>query len=185
MRKTVDLGNFGEYLHYGMPLTLVTVLEDDGNVNISTIASLTPLPGEPSRLVMGIFEENFTSQLVEKRGEFVVNFVTSEMRSIARTCGIYSGKDVNKLEMCDLHPAPAQRVAAPLLQECPLNIECRVTDVLKLEGLNLFVSEILVLEVDESLSDSHSGVLVDKLDLLFYAFGYTFARGPMVGHGAI
>ena len=185
MRKTVDLGNFGEYLHYGMPLALVTVLEDDGGVNISTIASLTPLPGEPSRLAMGIFDENFTSQLVEKQGEFVVNFVTSEMRSIARACGIYSGKDVNKLEMCDLHPAPAQRVKAPLLQECPLNIECRVTEVIKMEGLKLFVADILVLEVDESLTDGHSGVLVDKLNLLFYAFGYTFARGPMVGHGAI
>jgi hypothetical protein len=54
-----------------------------------------------------------------------------------------------------------------------------------MEGLKLFVADILVLEVAESLTDGHSGVLVDKLNLLFYAFGYTFARGPMVGHGAI
>ncbi len=185
MRKIVDLGNFGEYLHYGMPLALVTVLEDDSSVNVSTIASMTPLPGEPSRLIMGVFEENFTSQLLEKRGEFVVNFVTSEMRSIARACGIYSGKEVDKLELCDLHLLPAQQVGAPLIAECPLNIECRVTDVLKLDGLSLFVSEILVLEVDESISDGHDGVLIEKLDLLFYAFGHTFARGPMVGHGPI
>lgn len=185
MRKSVDLGNFGEYLHYGMPLALVTVLEDDGSVNVSTIASMTPLPGEPSRLVMGVLEENFTSQLLEKRGEFVVNFITSEMRGVAQACGRYSGKDTDKVKLCDLHLLPAQRVGAPLIAECPLNIECRVTDVLKLDGLNLFVSEILLLEVEESLSDGHNGVRVEKLDLLFYAFGHTFARGPMVGHGAI
>lgn len=185
MRKSVDLGNFGEYLHYGMPLALVAVLEDDGSVNVSTVASMTPLPGEPSRLVMGVFEENFSSELLKKRGEFTVNFITSKMRSVARACGSYSGKDVDKFEICDLHTLPAQRVSAPLIQECPLNIECRITDVLELDGLNLFVSEIIALEVDESLSDGRDGVLVEKLDLLFYAFGHTFARGPMVGHGSI
>ncbi len=185
MRKIVDTGIFGEYLHYGMPLALITVLDDEGSVNIATVASLSPMPGEPARLVMGILEENYTSQLIKNRGEFVVNFVTSQMRSIAQTCGMYSGKSTNKLDLCDLHLLTAQKVAPPLLQECPLNIECRVTDVFQLEDLNLFVSEILVLEVAETLSDGHDGVLVDRLDLLFYAFGQTFARGPMVGHGSI
>jgi len=185
MRKTVDLGNFGEYLHYGMPLALVTVLNDDGTVNVSTIASMTPLPGEPSRMVMGIFEENFTSQLLTRRKEFAINFVTSQMRSIARTCGTYSGKDVDKLEMCNLSLLPAQKIKAPLIAECPLNIECRVTDIVQIDGLNLFISEILVMEVAEELSDGHGGVLVEKLDPLFYAFGNTFARGPMIGHGPI
>lgn len=185
MRKAVNLGVFGEYLHYGMPLALVTVLEDGGDVDIVTVASLTPLPGEPVRLVMGILEENYSCQLVEKRGEFVLNFVTPKMRSIARACGMYSGKDVDKFEVCDLTPLPAKYVSAPLLAECPLHIECRVTDVLSLDGLKLFVSEIVVLEVEESLSDGHGGVLIEKLDPLFYAFGYTFARGPMVGHGSI
>jgi len=185
MRKPVDLGNFGEYLHYGMPLALVTVLEDDGSVNVSTIASMTPLPGEPSRLAMGVLSENFTCKLLEKRGEFAVNLITSKMRGVAQACGSYSGKDTDKLKLCDLHLLPAQRIGAPLIAECPLNIECRVTDVIELDGLKLFISEILMLEVDDSLSDGHHGVLVEKLDLLFYAFGHTFARGEMIGYGAI
>jgi len=185
MRKAVNIGVFGEYLHYGMPLALVTVLADRGGVDVVTVASLTPLPGEPARVVMGILEENYSCQLVERRREFVLNFVTSEMRSIARVCGMYSGKDMNKLDVCDLHPLPARHVSAPLLAECPLNIECRVTDVLSLDGLKLFISEIVVLEVEEALSDGHDGVLIEKLDPLFYAFGHTFSRGPMVGHGSI
>jgi len=185
MRKSVDLGSYGEYLHYGMPLALVAVLDDNDKVNITTVASMTPLPGEPVRLALGIFEENYTSQLLKKRGEFTLNFVTSKMRSIARTCGSYSGKNTDKMSLCNLHPIPAQKVKAPLIQECPLNIECRITEVLTLDDLNLFISEILVLEVDESLADQQQGIQVDKLDLLFYAFGSTFARGPMVGHGAI
>ena len=185
MRKAVDLGNFGEYLHYGMPLALTTVLDEEGRVNVATVASMTPLPGEPPRLVLGIFEENRTSQLIARQKEFALNFVTSKMRSIARTCGIYSGRDVDKLKLCDLHLIPAQKISTPLIRECPLNIECRVTDIIKKDGLNLFIAEIVTLEVADELSDGRSGVLVDKLDILLYAFGSTMARGPMVGHGAI
>ncbi|RUA16030.1 MAG: hypothetical protein DSY55_04935 [Clostridia bacterium] len=185
IRKPVDLGVFGEYLHYGMPLSLVTVLDENGRVNISTIASLTPMPGEPARIAMGILEENYSSKLVEKEGEFAVNFVTPDMRPIVRACGSYSGKDVNKIELCNLHPLPARHIAAPLLQECPLNIECRVSEVLKMDGLNLFVAEILEMVVDETLSDGHNGVLLEQLNPLFYAFGHTFARGPMIGRDAL
>jgi len=185
MRVPVDVGVYGEYLHYGMPLTLVTVLDEAGSVNVATIASITPLPGEPPRLVMGILAENYTSQLVEKQGEFVVNFITPEMRSVAQACGMYSGKDANKMTICDLHPLPAKHVKAPLLQECPMNIECQVEHVLKVDDLYLFVSKILVLEVAPELSDGRHGVKVDQLQLLFYAFGHTFARGPMVGHGPL
>ena len=185
MRVPVDLGEYGEYLHYGMPLALVTVLDDDRSVNVATVASITPLPGESPRLVMGVLAENYTSQLIEKQGEFVVNFVTSEMRSIARACGMYSGKDTDKMAVCNLHPLPARHVAAPLLEECPLNIECRVEHVLKVDDLYLFVSNILELEVAPELSDGRGGVRLEKLDLLFYAFGRTFARGPIVGKDAI
>jgi flavin reductase (DIM6/NTAB) family NADH-FMN oxidoreductase RutF len=185
MRKSVDLGIFGEYLHYGMPLALVSVLDKNGKVNLATVASMTPLPGEPARLVLGIFEENYTSALLKEQKEFALNFVTSQMRSVARTCGIYSGKETDKVALCNLNLIPAKLIAAPLVKECPLNIECRITDVLTIDGLNLFVSEILTLEIEESLSDGHNGIQIDKLDLLFYAFGNTFARGPMVGHGAI
>ena len=184
MREPVDLGVYGEYLHYGMPLSLVTVLKEDGSVNVSTIASITPLPGEPSRLVMGILAENYTSQLVEQQGEFVVNFITPELRDVARACGSYSGKEVDKLQLCHLHPQPARYVKAPILEECPLNLECRVEHVLRVDDLMLFVSKILVLEVAPELSNGRGGVLVDKLALLFYAFGQTFARGPMVGRDA-
>ncbi len=185
MRTPINLGAFGEYLHYGMPLSLVTVLDDDGSVNISTIASITPLPGEPSRLVMGVLEENYTSYLVEKRREFVVNFITPEMRSIARVCGMYSGKDVDKMNMCGLHLLPAAHIRTPLIEECPLNIECEVEHVVRVDDLYLFISKILVLEVAPELADERGDVNLDQLQLLFYSFGHTFALGPLVGQDPI
>ena len=185
MRVPVDTGLFGEYLHYGMPLALVTVLDENNAPNVTTIASITPLPGEQPRLVMGVLAENYTSQLVEKQGEFVVNLATPELRSVVRACGMYSGKDADKMAICGLTPMPANHVHAPLLAECPINIECQVDHVLKVDDLYLFVAKILVLEVAPELSDGRGGVLVDKLELLFYAFGHTFARGPMVGSGPI
>ncbi len=181
MRVPVDLGVFGEYLHYGMPLTLVTVMKEDGSVNVATIASITPLPGEPSRLVMGVLVDNYTARLVEAEREFVVNFVTPELRSAARACGSISGVTTDKMALCGFHPIPARHVRPPLLDESPMNIECRVEHVIKVDDLVLFVSKILVLEVVPELSNGRGGVLVEKLPTLYYAFGRTFARGPIVG----
>ena len=185
MRKAVDLGNFGEYLHYGMPLALVTVLDEGGRVNAATVASMTPLPGEKPRMALGVLKENYTSKLINAKGEFAINFITPDMRGIARSCGSYSGENVDKLKLCGLHLIPAQQIETPLIRECPMNIECRVIEVVSLPDLYFFIADIAVLEVDESLSDGRNGVLIDKLELLLYAFGYTLTSGPMVGGGPI
>ncbi len=64
MRALVDTGVYGEYLHYGAPLALVTVQGNNDYVNVSTNASITPLPGDQLRLVIGVFTENLTNKLI-------------------------------------------------------------------------------------------------------------------------
>lgn len=185
MRTIVDTGIYGEYMHYGMPLALVTVRAQDGRVNVSTNTAITPLPGHPLRLVMGVFKENLTNKLIAESGDFVVNLLTPEMRSIAKQCGTYSGTEVDKLTLCNLTTIPASQVSAPLIEECPLNIECRVEEVLDLGDIDLWIAEILVMEVAPAWENGRGGIDLQKFQPLFYTFGHTMARGPMIGSGGL
>lgn len=185
MRTIIDTGAFGEYLHYGFPLTLITVRDGDSRVNVSTNVSITPLPGAESRLAVGILKVNYTNELVARSREFAINVLTSEMRAIAHQCGYTSGREVDKLALCGLTITPARFIKAPLIEQCPLNIECRVEDVHDLGDVNLWIARILAVEVDEVWSNERGGVDLDKYDPLIYAFGRTFKLGPMVGLGGL
>ncbi|NOZ73119.1 MAG: flavin reductase family protein [Chloroflexi bacterium] len=185
MRIPVDTGAYGEYLHYGAPLTLVTVRGKNDELDVSTNASLTPLPGDIPRLVIGILRVNYTNQLLAESGEFVVNVMTEDMRAIALQCGTTSGHDVDKFALCDLHTLPAQHVRAPIIAECPLHIECRVEDVLHLSDLDLWVAEILAMGVDEVWANGRAGINLARYRPLIYAFGHTFARGEQIGLGGL
>jgi len=181
MRTILDTGSYGEYLHYGMPLTLIAVLDDNGRVNVSTNVSITPLPGEPSRLAIGVLKDNLTSRLIAARGEFSVNVLTPSMWQIARHCGYTSGAEHDKLAECDLHTLPGQFVQTPLIRECPLNLECVVEDTKDMTDLILFIAEIKAIQVAEAWANGRAGVDIDRYDPMFYAFGYAFARGKRVG----
>lgn len=185
MRTLIDISSYGEYLHYGMPLTLVTVLDSAGRVNVSTNSSITPLPGQSPRLVIGVMKENYTNDLIAASGEFVVNVLSDEMRGVARVCGSHSGHHSDKLALAGLSTQAARFVKVPIIAECPLNIECRVMGVQHLDDLDLWMAQILGIGVAAVWSDGRSGVDVERFRPLFYAFGRTMARGAMVGQGAI
>ncbi len=184
MRTLVDLGSFGEYLHYGMPLNLVTVLGPDGRVNVATNASITPLPGETPRLVIAVLKDNLTNTLIAQQREFVVNVLTQDMRAVARQCGTRSGSDVDKLALCGLTTLPARFVKTPLVAECPLNFECQVEANQSLDDVDLWISRILAMEVAPAWSDGRASVDLQKFQPLLYAFGQTFERGPQIGFGS-
>lgn len=185
MRALVDTGVYGEYLHYGAPLALVTVQGNNGYVNVSTNASITPLPGDQLRLVIGVFTENLTNQLIAESGEFVVNIITDDMRGVAKLCGENSGKELDKLDECELTLIPASHVTSPMIEECPLNIECRVESVHHLDDLDLWVANILAIQVAPQWSNGRGGIDLQSYKPLLYTFGRTVARGPVVGTGGI
>jgi len=185
MRIQVDTGAFGEYLHYGAPLTLVTVRGEDGTINVSTNASITPLPGATPRLVIGILHVNYTNQLIAQSGEFVVNVLTDQMRSSAIVCGNMTGTEVDKLAVTGLTTIPARHVQTPMIAECPLNLECRVEGVHHLPDLDLWIAEIVAMHADEPWANDRAGIDLKRYRPLIYAFGHTFAMGEKIGLGGI
>jgi flavin reductase (DIM6/NTAB) family NADH-FMN oxidoreductase RutF len=85
------------------------------------------------------------------RREFVANLPSTKQYDAVELCGTRSGKDTDKFEMCRLGKLPATVVAAPLIAECPINLECKVVHVLPLGSHDLVVAEIVKTHVDHQL----------------------------------
>jgi flavin reductase (DIM6/NTAB) family NADH-FMN oxidoreductase RutF len=106
--------------------------------------------------------------LIKKSGEFVVNIPREEQLRALDFCGVASGRDVNKFAELGLTPVPGTEVAAPLIKECPVNLECRVTDVKSLGTHDLFLGEIVAVHMDDDVMDPTAGIDISLLRPIAY-----------------
>ena len=125
--------------------------------------------------------ERFSHDIIEKSGEFVVNLTTSAMVKYTDLCGVKSGKDVDKFSLCGFHTVPAQKVSAPLIEECPVSLECRVTEVKPLGSHTMFLAEIVGIDVDEKYIDSKGKLNLQQCGLTAYAHDEYFTLGRKTG----
>mgnify|MGYP002911527568 FL=1 len=97
-------------------------------------------------------------------------------------CGVRSGRDFDKFAACKLHSAPGSVLTdCPILEESPVNLECRVTQVIPLGSHDLFLAEVVACDVDESLLDENGKLCLDKAKLIVYSHGEYLALGKKLG----
>lgn len=85
---------------------------------------------------------------------------------------------MDKFAACGLHAAPGSVLTdCPILEESPVNLECRVTQVLPLGSHDLFLAEVVACDVDESLLDENGKLCLDKAKLIVYSHGEYLALG--------
>jgi len=98
--------------------------------------------------------------------------------------GVWSGAEHDKFEELGLTARPASQVAAPLIEECPINIECVVRHQLALGAHDLYIAEIVATQYDEDLLDARGRLKTAKLDAMAYVDGEYWALGKRLGiHG--
>ena len=115
--------------------------------------------------------------IIKEKGEFVINLTPTSLIKKADYCGIYTGKKVNKFEKCGFTKAGAREVSAPLIYECPINLECKVKDIIPLGTHDMFLAEIVAVHVDEALVDGEGKLHLEKADLTAYAHGDYYSLG--------
>ena len=114
-------------------------------------------------------------------GELVINLTPTSLVRKADYCGIYTGKKVDKFKRCGLTKEAAQSVKCPLIAESPLSIDCRVFDMIELGTHDMFLCDIVGVDVDESIIDKNGKLRLDKADLTAYAHGEYFELGKKLG----
>jgi flavin reductase (DIM6/NTAB) family NADH-FMN oxidoreductase RutF len=164
---------------YPLPAVLVSCGVE--RPNIVTLAWVGTLCSDPPSLGIGVRPERHSHSLIADAGEFVVNLPSAAQVGIVDYCGQVSGRDVDKWASCGLTPAPAQSVRVPLIAECPVALECRVSQQLSIGTHDLFVGEVLAVQADEEMLGERGQVDFAHADLLAYAGGHYRRLGELLG----
>lgn len=134
---------------YPTPAALITCVSLEGKPNIVTLGEVYMLGLDPLVVGIGIRPTRYSHRLISETREFVVNFPTVEMTAAADYCGMYTGAEVDKFAATGLTPEPASEVQPPLIAECPVNVECRVRDILPMGSHDVFVGEVVATHVED------------------------------------
>lgn len=166
---------------YPGPAVMVTCGDSPENYNIITIAWTGTINSAPPMTYVSVRKERHSHSLIEKNREFVINLTTEQLAHATDFCGVKSGRDIKKFEHLKLTPMKAEHVKAPLIAECPVNIECRVTQVLELGSHDMFIAEVLAVHVDEKIMDSDGKIHLEWSKPICYSHGEYYGLGNSVG----
>ena len=150
---------------YPTPAGLITSITEEGRPNIITLGEVFNISiHTPVILGIAIRKATWSHGLISRTREFVVNLPTAAIADQVWYCGSVSGRDVDKFEGSGLTPVPALHVRPPLIAECPVNIECKVTAIQVVGDHDLFLGEALAQHVNEEALDANRKLIPERLD---------------------
>jgi flavin reductase (DIM6/NTAB) family NADH-FMN oxidoreductase RutF len=163
-----------------VPPALVTCAHN-GRENVFTVAWTGIVNTHPPKTYIAVRPSRFSYELIKESGEFAINLTTRDLVRAADWCGVHTGAKVDKFERCRLTREEASDVSCPILSESPLALECRVCDVISLGTHDMFLADIVAVDVDESLLDKDGKLHLDRAGLAAYAHGDYFELGKKLG----
>lgn len=169
-------------LLYPVPVVLVTCGDFSGVKNVFTVAWAGTVCSEPVMVSISVRPERYSYDLIKESGEFVINLPNRNMVRAVDYCGVVSGKTCDKFKTAGLTPSQSQHVKVPAIQEAPLSLECRVKSTLPLGTHELFLAEVLGIQVDERLIGSNGRLDLGKAQLISYIHGHYWTMKEPVGN---
>lgn len=168
-------------LIYPLPAVLVSC-GDSEEYNLITVAWTGTICSDPAMCYISVRKERHSHALLMRTGEFVINLTTRKLARATDWCGVRSGRDYDKFKEMGLTAAPARHVGVPLIAESPVNIECKVKQVLELGSHDMFIAEVVGVEVDPQYIDPETGKFhLEKADLMAYSHGAYYTLGEQLG----
>ncbi len=162
------------------PAVLVTCADGDKQ-NVFTVAWTGIVNSDPPMTYVSVRPSRYSHELIANSGAFVINLTTAPMARVTDSCGVYTGRKVNKFEKFHLATEDANIVRCPLLSDSPVSLECRVTQRIPLGSHEMFLAEIVAVDVDENLLDKNGKLHLERADLLAYSHGEYFSLGKRLG----
>lgn len=154
------------------PVVMVSCGRDGLQPNIITIAWTGTVNSEPPMLSISVRPERHSHDIIRDSGEFVVNLVDRKLMRAADLCGVRSGRDGDKFELCGLAPEPAQGMSfAPAIAQSPVWLGCKIRHTLPLGSHTMFIGEIISVGIRDELLDNSGKIDFSKAGLLAYCHG--------------
>ncbi len=149
--------------------------------NIITVAWTGIINTIPPKTYISVRPQRYSYALIKDSGEFTINLTPSGLIRAADYCGMYTGAKTDKFQACHLTAEEGIHVACPSIAECPISLECRVSDVISLGSHDLFLADIVTTRVDEALLDQDGKLCIERAHLASFAHGQYFELGKAIG----
>lgn len=132
---------------FPQPATWIVSVDKDGTIDVMTASWVSMVSKTPPTIALSLHHGRQTYANIQQSGVFTVNIIPSSQAVAGDYCGLISGRDVDKLAKTDLTPVAALHVAAPILAESPLNLECRVINKVVIGDYHLILGEVLEIHI--------------------------------------
>ncbi len=149
--------------------------------NIMTAAWTGIVSSEPAMTYVSIRPSRYSHQLIKESGEFVINLTTLQLVTAADFCGVKSGRETDKFKEMELTPGACSQVSCPQIMESPVSIECKVVSVTNYGSHDMFLAEIVAVNVDDKYLDQDGKLWLEKAGLIAYSHNYYYTLGRNVG----
>lgn len=166
---------------YPLPVVMVSVADKAGNSDIVTVAWAGTICTNPPMVSISVRPERFSHHMLMETGEFVINLTTKELAFATDYCGVKSGRDVDKWKEMNLTPVMGNVVKVPCIAESPVNIECKVVKVEKLGSHDMFMAEVVAVQVDDAYMDEKNSFHLSQANPIVYSHGEYYLLGEKLG----
>ena len=167
---------------YPLPAVMVSCGTKSEDYNIITVSWTGTINTDPPMVSISIRKERHSFKIIKEAGEFVINLTTEEIVKAADWCGVKSGRDFDKFKEMKLTAVSASKIKTPLIAESPVNIECKVSQIIELGTHHMFLAKVVAVNVEERFLDKQT----NKFDLrqtnpIAYLHGSYYALGENLG----
>ncbi|MFX1586032.1 MAG: flavin reductase family protein [Promethearchaeota archaeon] len=168
---------------FPMPAAVISVGRGD-EANLITLAYVGKVCLEPPTVVISIQPKRHSYYLIEKYGEFVINYPTIDQLKEIDYCGTRSGRNVNKWKELNLTKEQASIVQIPMIKEFPWNVECKVINRIKLGSHVCYFGEMVATHSDSKYVKDNE-LNPDEFNFLVYISGNYIGlmKGALEKHG--
>ncbi|MCQ4934797.1 flavin reductase family protein [Anaerotignum propionicum] len=165
---------------YPVPVVMVSCgTEDKGN--IITVAWTGTINSDPAMTYVSIRPSRHSFELIQNSGEFVINLVNKDLAYACDFCGVKSGRDMDKFKEMNLTAKKGEKVDAPIIYESPVNIECKVKDIIPLGTHHMFLAEVVSVSVSDEYLDETGKFHFNDTEPVCYSHGAYFTLGKQLG----
>jgi flavin reductase (DIM6/NTAB) family NADH-FMN oxidoreductase RutF len=167
---------------YPLPAVLISCGSSEVDYNLITISWVGTICTNPPMCYISVRPERHSYEIIKKTGEFVINLTNEDMAYATDWCGVKSGKDYNKFDEMKLTAVKADMVNAPIIQESPLCIECKVKQIIPLGSHDMFIAEVVNVQADTRYIDADTDTFdLAKAKLIAYSHGHYYKLGEEIG----
>ena len=146
-----------------MPKVIVSCRDKNGRNNALVVGYCGNCSYAPPMIMVGIVPSRFSYDIIKKSGCFVVNLPGKDNQALYDYMGSHSGRDGDKFAACSVNWSDGDVVNAPLLDDCPVSVECTIVDSIVTGSHEMFVGKVEKVHADPAVLDANGKLDPSKL----------------------